>query len=126
MDEVLRRVGLESQASAQPTVSVIMPTKRPENVTRCLENFANQTHPEKELLLVLNNAGFDVDSIRRQAAEVPNVRVIHVEGPTTLGDCLNRGVDSASGEYVAKMDDDDYYGEHLPVRQRIGGKVFGR
>ena len=41
----------------------------------------------------------------------PNVQVLHVEGRTTLGDCLNRGVEAASGEYVAKMDDDDLYGE---------------
>ena len=39
------------------------------------------------------------------------MRVLHVEGRTTLGDCLNRGVEAASGRYVAKMDDDDHYGE---------------
>ena len=39
------------------------------------------------------------------------MQVLHVEGRTTLGDCLNLGVEAASGEYVAKMDDDDHYGE---------------
>ena len=34
-----------------------------------------------------------------------------MDGRTTLGDCLNRGVEAASGRYVAKMDDDDHYGE---------------
>ena len=37
--------------------------------------------------------------------------MIHVDGRTTLGDCLNRGVEAASGRYVAKMDDDHHYGE---------------
>ena len=39
------------------------------------------------------------------------MQVLHVDGRTTLGHCLNRGVEAASGRYVAKMDDDDHYGE---------------
>ena len=111
MDEVFHRVGIESPVVSQPTVSVLMPTMRPENVSRCLENFTKQTYPNKELVLILNNAEFDLDAIRRQIGLVPNVRVIHVDGRTTLGDCLNRGVEAASGRYVAKMDDDHHYGE---------------
>ena len=41
----------------------------------------------------------------------PMRSVLYMEGRTTLGDCLNRGVEAASGEYVAKMDDNDHYGE---------------
>ena len=111
MDEVFRRIGLEPPASKQPSVSVLMPTMRPEKVARCLDNFKKQTYPDKELVLILNNAEFDVDSIRREADLIPNVQVLHVEGRTTLGHCLNLGVEAASGKYVAKMDDDDYYGE---------------
>ena len=111
MDEVFRRVGLESLVSEQPSVSVLMPTMRPKNVLRCLENFTKQTYPKKELILILNNAEFDLDAIRRHTDLIANVRVLHVEGRTTLGDCLNRGVEVASGKYIAKMDDDDHYGE---------------
>ncbi len=96
--------------SAQPTVSVVTATMRPENITKCLENFAKQTYAEKELLLVLNNSEFDVDGIRRRAEAIPNVRVLYVEGRTTLGDCLNLGTRESSGRYVAKMDDDNLYG----------------
>ena len=111
IDEVFRRVGLEPPVSEGPAVSILMPTMRPENVARCLDNFKKQTYPDKELVLILNNAEFDLDSIRREAKLIPNVRVLHVDGRTTLGHCLNRGVEAASGKYVAKMDDDDYYGE---------------
>ncbi len=111
MAEVFRRVGIEPSAPAQPSVSVLMPTMRPENVARCLENFSKQTYAQKELVLILNNAEFDLDVVRREAESIPNVQVLHVEGPTTLGECLNMGVVAASGDYVAKMDDDDLYGE---------------
>ena len=110
MDEVLRRVGLEP-LGLKPPVSVLMPTMRPENVARCLENFKKQTYPDKELILILNNAEFHLDAIRRDAESIPNVQVLRVGGRTTLGDCLNRGVEAASGKYIAKMDDDDHYGE---------------
>jgi len=111
MAEVFRRVGIEPPAPAQPSVSVLMPTMRPENVARCLENFTKQTYVQKELVLILNNAEFDLDAVRRQAGAIPDVQVLHVDGPTTLGECLNMGVEAASGDYVAKMDDDDLYGE---------------
>ena len=111
MDEIFSRVGLKPLGSEQPSVSVLMPTMRPENVSRCLDNFKKQTYPNKELILILNNAEFDLDAIRRDAELIPNVRVLHVDGCTTLGDCLNLGVEASSGKYVAKMDDDDHYGE---------------
>ena len=110
MDEMLSRVGLKPQASARPSVSVVIPTCRPKNVTHALENFARQSYQEKELLLVLNNASFDIDAISAQARACPNVHVLQMEGQPTLGACLNRAVREASGAYMAKMDDDDHYG----------------
>ena len=111
MDEMLSRVGLKPQEPARPTVSVVISTCRPRNVTHALENFARQSYQEKELLLVLNNSSFDIDSIRAQARACPNVHVLQMEGQPTLGACLNRAVREASGAYIAKMDDDDHYGE---------------
>ena len=111
MNEVFRRIGVEPLGTGPPPVSVLTPTMRPENVAHCLENFRKQTYENKELVLILNNAEFDVDAIRRDVESIPNAQVIHVDGRTTLGDCLNRGVEAASGKYVAEMDDDDHYGE---------------
>ena len=111
MAEVFSRVGLDSLVSKQPTVSVLMPTMRPENVPRCLENFTKQAYAQKELILILNNAEFDLDAIRRDIDGIPNVEMLYLDDPATLGDCLNRGVAAAAGKYIAKMDDDDHYGE---------------
>ena len=113
INEVFRRVGIKPLGSEQPSVSVLMPTMRPENVLRCLDNFKKQSYPNKELILILNNAEFDLNAIREKTNFVPNVQVLHVQGRTTLGGCLNRGVEVASGKYVAKMDDDDHYGERF-------------
>ena len=111
MTEVFRRVGVEPPGTGPPPVSVLTPTMRPENVAHFLENFRKQTYDNKELILILNNAEFDVDAIRRDVESIPNAQVIHVDGRTTLGDCLNQGVEAAAGKYIAEMDDDDHYGE---------------
>ena len=111
LNEVFRRVGLEPLNDEQPPVSVLMPTMRPQNVRHCLYNFKNQVYENKELILILNNAEFDLEAVQREVAGIPNVQLIHVEGRTTLGDCLNLGVEAASGKYIAEMDDDDHYGE---------------
>ena len=111
LNEIFRRVGLEPLNDEQPPVSVLMPTMRPQNVRHCLDNFKKQAYENKELILILNNAEFDLDAVQREVTGIPNVQVIHVEGRTTLGDCLNLGVEAASGKYIAEMDDDDHYGE---------------
>ena len=113
MKEMFLEVGVESGDSARkPSVSVVITTCRPDNVKFAIENYRKQVYAEKELLLVLNNAIFDVESIEAQARALNNVRIVQVDGRVTLGESLNRGVEEASGYYIAKMDDDDYYGEN--------------
>ena len=113
MKEVFLEVGVKSKDSArQPSVSVVIATCRPNNVKLAIENYSNQVYGEKELLLVLNNAVFDEESIETKTKDLHNVRIIQIDESATLGESLNRGVEEASGDYIAKMDDDDYYGEN--------------
>ena len=113
MKEMFLEVSVVSGDSARkPSVSVVIATCRPDNVKFAIENYRKQVYAEKELLLVLNNAIFDVESIEAQAKDLNNVRIVQVDGRVTLGESLNRGVEEASGYYIAKMDDDDYYGEN--------------
>src|SRR5699024_10034256 len=50
----------------------------------------------------------------RHASElgIENLTLIEAPSSDSLGACLNRGVEAASGDIIAKMDDDDIYGEH--------------
>ena len=112
MEEVFRRVGVKpARCPRRPSVSVIVATCRPENVKLAISNYTKQNYEEKELLLLLNNAEFDVNFIEKQAGGLANVRIVEIEGRPSLGACLNRGIEAASGDYIAKMDDDDHYGE---------------
>ena len=113
MKEMFLEVGVESgDCARKPSVSVVIATCRPDNVKFAIENYRKQVYAEKELLLVLNNAIFDVGSIEARTKDLHNVRIVQVDGSVTLGKSLNRGVEEASGCYIAKMDDDDHYGEN--------------
>lgn len=115
----------------EPDVSVVVPTSRPRWVPHAIENYARQSCARKELLLVLNNAEFDVDDIRKMTRSLPNVRVLPIDGRPSLGECLNEGVRLASGNYVARMDDDDFYGsaylDDLVLAARFtGAEIVGK
>lgn len=101
--------------SARPHVTAITATIRKGHVDDMLRNFQRQSYPERDLLVVINE-GKELDEAfiheRAKALGVENYRVIVAPESTTLGACLNLGVESARGEIFAKMDDDDYYGEH--------------
>ncbi|TDC54426.1 glycosyltransferase family 2 protein [Jiangella ureilytica] len=108
---VSRQLGRWTRPSV--TVSVILPTKRPELLARIAEQLRRQTWPEVELVLGLHGIERGHPRVRELEAAYDRPLVI-AEVPTTrsLGDMLNDLCDLASGELVAKMDDDDWYSEH--------------
>ena len=63
---------------------------------------------------VLHGLDLDPAAVRKdlRAKGVTNVEVIAADKELTLGACLNLGVDASDGKYVAKVDDDNFYGRH--------------
>ncbi len=114
VESILLSVGIEPTGPAQPLVSVIVPTHRPDQLDNVLANLGRQSHRRLELVLVTH--GFVVDEAelraRAEAAGVPSLVVVAAPAELTLGACMNLGVDAAIGDLVAKVDDDNYYGVH--------------
>jgi glycosyltransferase involved in cell wall biosynthesis len=50
--------------------------------------------------------------VRDEAARhgIEELEIVEVDGSVILGEVFNRGFEAATGDYVGKMDDDDYYG----------------
>lgn len=92
----------------QPPVSMILTTRdRPRFLHIALACYAQQTYPQRELIVV-----DDGDQAPADAAAVAAVggRLLRVPTGTRLGTKLNRGVSEARGVLCQKMDDDDWYG----------------
>ena len=90
-------------------ISVIMLTYNRENhVGRAIECILNQTLRDFEFIMVDNGSSDRSGAICDEfAAKDSRVRVIHRERGN-IGSGRNAGLDAASGEYIAFIDDDDY------------------
>jgi hypothetical protein len=105
--------GLE--VPAPPMVSVILSTRRESWLEHGIAQVARQTYEPRELVVCLHGDEFAPGTSERIRSLYPGeCQVIRVDSELTLGDALNAGVETAKGELVTKMDDDDYYStEHL-------------
>jgi Glycosyl transferases group 1/Glycosyl transferase family 2/DUF based on E. rectale Gene description (DUF3880) len=101
--------------SSEPLVSIITCTRRPIMIDRIVENMTRQNHPNCELILVLQEFSSTqkdelIAKLKSKPSNIKRVEVIVNDSPyVTLGERLNHALDNAKGEYIAKMDDDDFY-----------------
>lgn len=102
----------EPGKGSKPGVSVITCTNRPHFFKKLLANYQTQIIGSKELIVILNNDRMSLKEHRLLAQKVPNVRVYKLPQSYSLGRCLNYGIQQARYSFVAKFDDDDYYGPH--------------
>lgn len=96
-------------------VSVIMPTyKRSDKLTRAIDSVLNQTYTNLELLLVNDNEPEDeyTEELKKRVSqylEDKRFRLVlqnkHINGAVAR----NVGIKQAKGEYIAFLDDDDWW-----------------
>jgi glycosyltransferase involved in cell wall biosynthesis len=110
---VLAAAGLH--VPAPPGVSVVLATNRPDHLDRATSTLADQTYTNVEVVVALHGDAFGPGAPDRIRSSLTRpVRVFEVAGAAPLGEVLNRAVEVAGGELIAKVDDDDFYGpEHL-------------
>lgn len=111
----------------RPSCTVVLPTRRPHNLSFALRQVARQRGVDLELVVAAH--GFRPDDGLEARAGVPTT-VVEVGPDMALGEVLTAGVAAASGEVIAKMDDDDWYGPHhlldlLWARHHSGATVVG-
>ena len=110
---IMDSIGIEYKNPIPKSVSVVVSTNRPEHLSNVLETHAAQKLENRELIIVQH--GFvSSPEVRSRASElgIDNLTLLEVSSSDSLGACLNHGIEAASGDVIAKMDDDDIYGEH--------------
>ncbi|WP_246246549.1 glycosyltransferase family protein [Isoptericola sediminis] len=124
VSEIADRAGVHRVAGrpALPrdrTISVLAPTIRQAQLDHILSTFARQKNVDAELLVMTH--GFEVGERDFKEAcnrhGVDNARLFSAAASQTLGSCLNTLIDDAEGQVLAKMDDDDFYGDHYLADQ---------
>ncbi|MDN3482255.1 glycosyltransferase [Arthrobacter sp. APC 3897] len=98
----------------RPAVSALVPTIRPHQLDGLFATIARQRNVDVELVLLTH--GFELEPGRLEELQtthgVAKVKLLTAGRGVSLGECLNRCAAAATGEVVAKMDDDDHYGPH--------------
>jgi len=93
----------EGRDMAQPLVSCLTATYGRFGFLReAVACFMEQEYPNRELV-ILNNHPVPI------TCNLPGVRVLNEPGYPTLGDCRNRLLEEARGEFLRTWDDDDLY-----------------
>jgi hypothetical protein len=112
-DAIASVVGLPETRST-PSLSVVCPTVRPHQIDSILANVERQTYRPLQLVLVLHGFDDDAEAIRHRAlsAGIDDVVVLSAERSMMLGGVMNLGCEAAEGDYISKMDDDNFYAPH--------------
>lgn len=102
--------------SISPVISLIMPVQAPIEAffTEALDSVCGQIYPHWELLLVGN---FSTDSqnlaiVNEYQSKNIKVEIVSVDAGTELAVTLNRALEIARGEFVAKIDQHDQIPSH--------------
>lgn len=115
LGEILRCVGIEPRRENE-TVGVIVSTHRPDRLDQVVANLDRQSFRWSSAVVVCH--GFQPDR-EHWGKRSDAVQVISVDGSRPLGECLNVAIDNVTGRYVARFDDDDFYGaEYLADQVR--------
>lgn len=93
-----------------PRVSVLMPAYNAERyVSEAIESMLDQSFPDFELVVVDDGSTDGTGEIvERFADRDPRVRLVRCEENGGIARALNRGLDAARGEYIVRMDSDDW------------------
>ena len=117
VNQVLSDVGLTDALVTSPSVSAMISTNRPHQLEHVLEQMSSQKDVNLELLVGCH--GFVLNQTEKNAFEsvFGEVHWVEIDTDVPLGDCYNLLAGKAEGEVVAKIDDDDYYGEYYLSEQ---------
>lgn len=92
--------------------SIITATKRKQCINQVIANYKRQNYLSKELIIIINNDSMSVNDFEEACKNDSNITVYQLPESVTTGECLNYGCARAKGTYLAKFDDDDYYGKY--------------
>ena len=90
-----------------PKISVVMPAYNAEKyIGEAIESILNQTFKDFEFIIINDGS---VDHTKEIIREYNDPRIVLLENDKNRGIVLslNKGLDAATGKYIARMDADD-------------------
>ncbi len=111
MLSLLEHLGIA--ALPPPRISLIASTNRGTFLERLFETFATLSASASEVVLTVHGDAIDPQRVQALADGCSvTVKIVPVPQHWPLGTALNAALEQVTGDYVAKIDDDDFYGQH--------------
>jgi glycosyltransferase involved in cell wall biosynthesis len=95
-----------------PLITGISSTNRPNMLENLISTSNEQTYPNFEHIIVLNNDEVDLESVKTKYVQGDRQKFYYMPSECNVGACLNIAKAIASGKYLTKIDDDDLYGNN--------------
>jgi|GEM_PF-5238754 len=93
-----------------PLISFIAPTKRPQFINSIIDKIRDQNIRNCELIIVIHGHETHFKSADFLAPDL-NLKILNFSAQShNVGRCMNDAIQIAKGDYIVKIDDDDYYG----------------
>ncbi len=105
----------------QPLVSVIIPTyNRKKYVVKAIDSVLKQTYKNIEIIVIDDGSADGTDEIISEFSK-KNPGIISIKNKTNLGfvKTLNKGISSAKGKYIARLDDDDFWRDSQKLEKQV-------
>jgi glycosyltransferase involved in cell wall biosynthesis len=103
-----------------PKVSVILPTyNRVEYIKQSIVSVLKQTLENIELIVIDDGSEDNTENV---VVGISDERIKYVKNKTNIGvtKSLNRGIEIASGKYIARIDDQDEWGDDNKLKKQVG------
>ncbi|GGS95795.1 glycosyltransferase [Nonomuraea spiralis] len=122
---------LGAPAPAPPLTSVLLATRRADMVAFALRQIARQRDAQLEVVLALHGVPREHPDVAAALAAFDGPLTVYEADPgAVFGEVLNEAAARASGSFLLKMDDDDWYGpdflaDLLLAHSYSGAQVVG-
>lgn len=102
---------LNSSSDMEPKISIILPVHNGERyMASAVESVLSQTRKDWELLAIDDGSTDGSGAIiKRFADKEPRIKYLRNEKNLGIQKTLNKGLQEAQGEYIARIDDDDLW-----------------
>ena len=117
----------------QGLISVILPVWKPNinQIKQCLDSLINQTYRHQEIIIIYRKSNLYDKDFFALIDEYNDERLKVILGEKIgFTNSLNEGILNASGEYIARMDADDYcelnrFEKQLEFKEKIQSNIVG-
>ena len=128
---VTARRAVWGPATSTVPVTAVICSNRPDRLPEALAKMAAQTHTNLQVIVVLHGTGEAAPALQTLDRLPPNLVVMSVPAGVLFGKALTAGALLAEGDFVTKVDDDDYYGpDHITdlliARSHSGAQLVGK